>query len=464
MAEKVVMPKQGNSVESCVIDEWKKKEGDEVGLGDILCEVETDKSTIEVESTAAGTLLKILRPEGDDVPVMLPIAIIGKSGEDISALLAEAGQAAQAPAEGAGAASPASSPAPAAAPAQPAVQTAVPDAPAAAPTASGELKASPRAKGLAAKTGVDLSVLAPTGPKGRIIERDVKAAAAGRQPLTPSALAAMGPGVEAPAWGSGIGGRVLARDLKKKVAAAGVSMASELAFPGKTVEIPVKGIRKVTAKRMLESISTTAQLTLSAAADATALMGLRAKFKASDAALGVQKITVNDLVMFAVAHTLRSFPEFNAHWLGDRIVQYESVHLGMAVDTPKGLMVANIRNADSLSLRGLSAEAKRLVDICRAGKAQPDDISGSTFSVTNVGAFGVDSFTPIVNIPEVAILGVAAVSPRPARKDGAIVFVDKIGLSLTINHQAVDGAPGARFLKALCDNIANIDMLLAVEG
>jgi pyruvate dehydrogenase E2 component (dihydrolipoamide acetyltransferase) len=456
MADKVVMPKQGNSVESCVIDEWKKKEGDAVAVGDIICEAETDKSTIEVESTAAGTILKILYKEGSDVPVMLPIAIVGTPGEDIAALIAESG--APAPAAPAAPAA-ASAAAPAAEPAK--------AEPAAAATGSAGSQAavSPRARNLAAKGGVDLSSVEPTGPKGRVIERDVKAALEGHQPLTPTALAAVGEGVVVPASGSGIGGRVLLKDLKKKVAAAGVAAAEQLGYPGNVTEIPVKGVRKVTAKRMLESMQTTAQLTLNAYADATVVKGLRAKFKAADPALGVGKITLNDLVMFAVAYTLKQFPEFNAHYLGDKIVQYDSVHLGMAVDSPKGLMVACIRNADSRSLRGLSTEAKRLVDIIRDGKAQPDDISGSTFSVTNVGAFGINTFTPIINIPEVAILGVAAVEPRPVRREnGSIEFVDMMGLSLTINHQAVDGAPGAKFLKSLCDNIANIDMLLAVEG
>jgi len=202
MADKVVMPKQGNSVESCVIDEWKKKEGDAVAVGDIICEAETDKSTIEVESTAAGTILKILYKEGADVPVMLPIAIVGTPGEDIAALIAESG--APAPAAPAAPAA-ASAAAPAAEPAK--------AEPAAAATGSAGSQAavSPRARNLAAKGGVDLSSVEPTGPKGRVIERDVKAALEGHQPLTPTALAAVGEGVVVPASGSGIGGRVLLR-------------------------------------------------------------------------------------------------------------------------------------------------------------------------------------------------------------------------------------------------------------
>lgn len=490
MAVKIVMPKQGNSVESCVIDEWKKKEGDTVAVGDIICEAETDKSTIEVESTADGTVLKILYKEGDDVPVMLPIMIVGNPGEDISALLSEsdpkasdagsdkepvaaaaveAAVSSQAEQVSSAVSSKDSSPAVQAQAASASVARAESGAGFVAQETAGKngfVAVSPRARALAAKGGIDAAAVAPTGPKGRVIERDVKGALEGRQPLTPAALAALAAdgGAVAPAFGSGIGGRVLVRDLKKRVAAEGVRAAEELAFPGVIAEVAVKGVRKVTAKRMLESMQTTAQLTLNAYADATVVKGLREKFKAADPQLGVGKITLNDMVMFAVSYTLRQFPELNAHFLGDKIVQYESVHLGMAVDTPKGLMVACIRNADSRSLRGISAESKRLVDICRAGKAQPDDISGSTFSVTNLGAFGISTFTPVLNIPEVAILGIAAVEPRPVRKGESVEFVDMMGLSLTINHMAIDGAPGARFLKALCDNIANLDMILAVEG
>ena len=241
MAEKVVMPKQGNSVESCVIDEWKKKEGDTVEVGEILCEAETDKSTIEVESTAAGTILKILYQEGDDVPVMLPIAIVGQSGEDISALLAEAGASSDS----------AKADAPAAA--EPAKEVVVEKKAETveATGAVGTTMASPRARNLAAGSGLDLSGVAPTGPKGRIIERDVKSALEGHQPLTPTALAAVQQGTEVPAFGSGIGGRVLLRDLKKKVAAAGVAAAEQIAFPGNVTEVPVKGVRKVTAKRKI---------------------------------------------------------------------------------------------------------------------------------------------------------------------------------------------------------------------
>lgn len=454
MATQVVMPKQGNSVESCIIVEWKKKVGDSVAVGDVLCAAETDKSTIDVESTAAGTLLALLYEEGADVPVMLPIAVIGEPGERVEEVKASA------PAE------PTATPEAAPSAAEtPTVQVA-----AATPVATGVPAngASPRARVLAGSMGVPLEALSATGPKGRIIERDVVNACG--QPLSPAAkAAALASGQLPPASGSGIGGRVLAADLLSAQPVVSVAVCAEAGtavcggdFPGPVIEIPVRGVRKVTARRMMESIHGTCQLTLHTFADATALKRLRAGFKASNPDLGLTKITINDLVLFAVARTLVQFPEFNAHFLGDKIVQFQQVHLGMATDTPRGLLVPVIRNAAKLSLADLSAMAKKLAVSCMEGTAAPDDLTGSTFTVSNVGSFGVEAFTPVLNVPEVAILGVGGITLKPVEgKDGTVSFVPHIGLSLTIDHQAVDGAPGARFLQALTTNIAAIDLLLA---
>jgi pyruvate dehydrogenase E2 component (dihydrolipoamide acetyltransferase) len=177
----------------------------------------------------------------------------------------------------------------------------------------------------------------------------------------------------------------------------------------------------------------------------------------------LNKVTINDLILFAVSRTLLEFPAFNAHFLGDKMLRFSHVHLGVATDTPKGLLVPVVRNSDMLSLRQLSEETKALIDKCKEGSAQPDVLSGSTFTVSNVGAFGIDAFTPVLNVPEVAILGVGGITLTPVEdEDGDIVFIEKIGLSLTMDHQAVDGADAARFLKALMDNIASIDLLLAL--
>lgn len=441
MAQQVVMPKQGNTVESCIIVEWNVKVGDQVSIGDVICSAETDKSTIDVESTAEGTVLALLFQEGDEAPVMEAIAVVGEKGEKVE-LAASSEQAAAEPKD--------------ASVAEVKSETVAP----ASVTAQSAQGSSPRARNLASSLGIPVDTLSATGPKGRIIERDVLSAVS--QPLTPAAKeAALKDGILAPKTGSGIGGRVLASDLAKPAAAAAQAPAAPV--EGTVTEIPVKGVRKVTARRMMESIHGTCQLTLHAFADATALKRLRAGFKASKEELGLAGITINDLMLFAVSRTLTQFPAFNAHFLGDKILQFSSVHLGMATDAPRGLLVPVIRDSQALSLKDISVEVKRLVAKCFEGTATPDELSGSTFTVSNVGSFGIEAFTPVLNIPEVAILGVGTIVPKPVEaKDGSVSFVPHIGLSLTMDHQAVDGADAARFLKALMENIASIDLLLAL--
>ena len=439
MAQQVVMPKQGNTVESCIIVEWNVKVGDQVAIGDILCSAETDKSTIDVESTADGTILALLYEEGDEAPVMEAIAVVGEKGEKVEIATSSKKSASDATVAK--------------------VETSEPVVPVSttAQTAQGS---SPRARNLASSLGIPLASLSATGPKGRVIERDVLSASS--QPLTPAARqAALKDGILAPKEGSGIGGRVLASDLQK-----GQPVATSLPVApveGTVTEIPVKGVRKVTARRMMESIHGTCQLTLHAFADATALKRLRAGFKGSKEDLGLSGVTINDLMLFAVSRTLTQVPAFNAHFLGDKILQFSSVHLGMATDAPRGLLVPVIRDSQALSLKAISVEVKRLVAKCFDGSATPDELSGSTFTVSNVGSFGIEAFTPVLNVPEVAILGVGTIVPKPVEaKDGSVSFVPHIGLSLTMDHQAVDGADAARFLKALMDNIASIDLLLAL--
>lgn len=444
MAQQVVMPKQGNSVESCIIVEWKVQLGDAVALGDVLCSAETDKSTIDVESTAEGVVLARLFEEGAEVPVMVPIAVIGQKGEQVATSV---------PAE----------PKSEEVKASLNVSVAADEKPVA--TAQEAIGASPRAKQLAASLGIPLSSLSPTGPKGRIIERDVVSAKG--QPLSPVAKQqALETGLAAPQSGSGIGGRVLSSDLVAKpveAASASAVVATPIPSADDITEIPVKGVRKVTARRMMESIHSTCQLTLHAYADARALKRLRAGFKASKVELGLNGITINDLVLFAVSRTLTQFPAFNAHFLGDKMLRFAHVHLGVATDTAKGLLVPVLKNSDLLSLKQISEGTKGLVNKCKAGTAAPDELSGSTFTVSNVGSFGIEGFTPVLNIPEVAILGVGTITLKPIEdEDGDVIFVEHIGLSLTMDHQAVDGADAARFLKALMDNIASIDLLLAL--
>lgn len=452
MATEILMPKLGNTVESCLLLEWKKQEGDAVKPGEILCEVETDKAAFEVEAEHEGTLLKLLFENGEDIPVLTPIALIGQPGEDISGFITEKPRIDSQEEKSAVTEMPER-------PSQ--ILSSTPPTAAQAPPVTGESGISPRARHLATAKGVNISGLTGTGPEGRIIERDVLAALAEREPLTPAAIAALvEQGRQAPAAGSGIGGRVITADLMKEQAPV-VLEGAPVEFPGAFKDIPVKGVRKIIAGRMLESLQTTAQVTLNASADASHLLAYRTRLKASPEEMALSGITINDLVLYAVAHTLPHFPFLNAHFLGETIREFEHVHLGIAVDMPRGLMVPSIRNADALSLKALAIESKRLITACQEGSILPDELTGGTFTVTNLGALGIESFTPVLNPPEVGILGVCAIQPKAVMSGNEVTHVPHIGLSFTFDHRAVDGAPAARFLQALSTAIAHFDLLLA---
>ena len=443
MATIVVMPQLGNSVESCIIVEWMIAEGDSVAVDQTLASIETDKSTMEVPSTAEGTVLKILWEEGDEVPVKDPLIIVGEPGEDISGLVPGGDDA---PVEDA-----------------PEKATAAPEqaAPAfATERATGAV--SPRARALAASAGLDTATITEgSGPHGRVIERDVAAAIAAGPVLTSAARAA---GVSA-TEGTGIGGRVSVADAGRTPEAAPAAPAAPVAapagadFPGASTTAPLKGVRKVVAKRMMESLTTTAQLTLNTTANAAGILALRKKVKNADEALGLNKITLNDLVCFAVSRTLPKYPVFNAHLEDGVLTQFEQVHLGFACDTPRGLLVPVIRSAQALGLKAFSHEAKRLAGGAIDGTLSPDFLSGGTFTVSNIGSFGIETFTPVINLPQTAILGVGAITPRPTvTADGTIGVEQRLNLSLTIDHQVIDGADGARFLADLVAAIENIDV------
>ena len=441
MATIVVMPQLGNSVESCIIVEWMIAEGDTVAVDQTLASIETDKSTMEVPSTAAGTVLKLLWEEGDEVPVKDPLIIVGEPGEDISGLVpgADAAPADAAPAEQA------SAPEQVAAPAF------------ATERATGAV--SPRARALAASHGVDASAITEgSGPHGRVIERDVAAAIAAGPVLTSAARAA---GVSA-TEGTGIGGRVSVADegrAAEAAPAAAVAAPAGADYPGASTSTPLKGVRKVVAKRMMESLTSTAQLTLNTTANAAGILAMRKKVKNADEALGLNKITLNDLVCFAVSRTLLKYPVFNAHLEDGVLTEFEQVHLGFACDTPRGLLVPVIRSAQSLGLKAFSDEAKRLAGGAIDGTLPPDYLGGGTFTVSNIGSFGIETFTPVINLPQTAILGVGAITPRPAlAPDGTVGVEQRLNLSLTIDHQVIDGADGARFLRDLVAAIENIDV------
>ncbi|MBI1882261.1 MAG: 2-oxo acid dehydrogenase subunit E2 [Chloroflexi bacterium] len=457
MATAVVMPKQGQSVESCLIVGWKKAIGDQVTAGESLCEVETDKALLEVESPASGILLALFLEVGAEVPVLTNIAAIGEPGEDVSSL-----RPAGAKDESAGT--------PAVIPDAATVSTPKPEV---VPVIMAETSVntfvgiSPRARNLAKQKGLAVTGLQGSGPGGRIIERDVQAALAQQPLMTPLARTMLTQGgYTVPRHGSGVSGRIMAGDLLEAATQPPVSDQGILApVPAAEDEvqlIPVKGTRKLIAARMLNSLQTTAQLTLNASADARALLAYRKRLKDSPEALGLAKVTVNDLILFAVARTLSQFPGLNATFSDDTISQYKNVHLGFAVDTPRGLMVPVIRQANTLSLKQIAQEAKRLATACLDSTISADEMNGGTFTVTNLGSFGIESFTPVLNPPQVAILGVGNVNLKPVEVDGEVQFRPHLGLSLTINHQVVDGAPAARFLQTFVQRMAAFELLLAL--
>ena len=434
MANVVIMPRQGQSVESCIITTWQKKEGDKVAVGDILFSYETDKSAFDEPSQFEGTVLKLLFAEGDVVPCLEGVCIIGEEGEDISALAGAAAVEEAAPAE------------------EVKKEEAAPvEAVVTAPAAEGDrVFISPRAKILALKTGCDLSKVAPTGPHGRIIERDVnKALDAGFTTTTDKIEAFLNgtlvveeeKAVEAPA-------------AEAPVAAA-VPAADDLRA---YVEEPFSNVRKVIAKSMHASLSEMAQLTLNSSFDATALLAYRDKLKTGAEAVGLGKITINDMVMYAVSRVLPNHPEINANVVDNTFRKFKHANIGMAVDTDRGLLVPVIFGSEKLTLSELAAKTKEAAGKAREGKLSPDDMSGGSFTVSNLGSMGVESFTPVINPPQTAILGVCCTTNR-VKADGSVY--PAMGLSLTFDHRAVDGAPAAKFLKELCTALENFDLLLA---
>ncbi len=436
MATLVIMPRQGQSVESCVITEWKKKKGDAVAEGDVLFSYETDKSSFDEPATVSGTLLEVFAEEGDDVPCLDPVCIIGAEGEDISALMPKA-SAEEAPAE---AASPAEEKKEEAKKEEVVVATESADK-------DGLMKISPRAKNLANKTYADLSQATPTGPNGRIIERDVNRLLDNGQRLTPeqyetfmkTGVAPTAAAIEAPA-------------------AAEAAVAAPVA---EYEDVKLSNVRKVIAKSMHESLSSMAQLTLNASFDATQIMEYRALLKKNAEGMGLGNITFNDMVLFAVAKTLKNHKDCNAHFLGDKMRYFNNVNLGIAVDTERGLLVPTVFGADKMSLNELSANAKTVIKAAQGGSISPDLLSGGTFTVTNLGAMGIESFTPVINPPQTCILGVCNITRRVKEVNGQDVFYNAMGLSLTFDHRALDGAPAARFLKELCTNLENFNLLMA---
>ena len=439
MAIPVLMPRQGQSVETCIIGEWYKKKGDAVKVGDILFSYETDKASFEEEAKADGILLDVFFAEGDEVPVLVNVAVIGNAGESIDEFrpggqaatqVAEVAAVAEVKAEAVGA---------------PEVKTVA--------ETSGKVKISPRAKNTAEKLGVAYQQLAGSGPEGRIIERDIEAAAQTLPKLTPLAQeVAKAEGMKAGEAATGLGGKAVAKDL-----------ISYNPVYGDDFEVKkLTNMRKLIAKAMHTSLQNSAQLTHHMSADARTIMALRKKFKkALDAGQITQNITINDLVCFAVIKALKKFPQVNTHFIGDSMRWFKKVHLGLAVDTDRGLMVPAIKNADDLSLEGLSAQMQNIAAQCRKGNVNPELLApeAASFTISNLGNYGVEMFTPVINIPQTAILGVCTIIPRPKDLgDGVYGFVPMMGLSLTYDHQALDGGEATLFLKEIKEQIENLSI------
>ena len=443
----VFMPKNGQSVESCIVSEFKVKVGDTVKAGDVLFSYETDKASFDEEAKVDGTVLAIFWNDGDELPVLQNVMVIGKPGDSFAEFDPKASAAP--------AAAPAATATPAAAPAATPAAT-----PAAAPAAAVVAGApvSPRARKLAEEKGVNTAAIAGTGPHGRIIERYVIAAAAAQGPLTGLAKAKMAEGGLVAGPGTGLAGTVKGSDLK-------VWKANHTEIAGEGEEFEVKkmsNMRKIIAKSMYNSLQNSAQLTHMLGADARKVQAIRKKAKKAleEGKIDVN-ITINDLVCYAVIKALLKFPNVNSHCLGDAMRLFRNVNLGIAVDTERGLMVPAVKNANDLNIIGLSKNLKKVAEDCKKGSISPDLLSSeaASFTVSNLGGFGVEYFTPIINVPQSAILGVGTIVARP--KDlgnGVYAFVPYMGLSLTYDHRAIDGGEATKFLKQVAVEIENLEV------
>ena len=414
MAHTVIMPRQGQSVESCILGKWHKNKGEPVAAGDLLFTYETDKSTFDEYSKEAGTLLEIFFIEGDDVPCLANVCAIGSPGEDVSGFANQP----EPPGETE------KFPAAAKTEAVPKNETETETVPAY--KNAGPLKISPRARNFAERAGIDPEIALPTGPYGRVITRDIETL------------------------------------LLNPDAAVQKSKSEPKPEPSGGFEyVKHTGIRKAIARSMSASLQNMAQLTLNSSFDASEIMGVRAKIK-ENGDRNFPNITVGDMILFAVSRVLPRHRFINAHCDENGVKLFNSVNLGVAVDTERGLMVPTLFGAEKMSLAQISGNVKKLAALCREGKINPDALTGGTFTVTNLGALGVESFTPVINPPQTAILGVCSAVERPVVRNGALTAYPAIGLSLTFDHRAVDGAPAARFLADLVNFLENFTVSLAL--
>ena len=434
MAEKVLMPKAGITVEECIITEWVKRVGDSVSVGDILFHYETDKATFECESTATGEILAILKGEGDEVPVLEAVCIIGEPGESYS-LDDESCS-------------------------EPDENTSSPDnnitshESTMASTLSSHkvedsdfIRISPRARMAASKSGVNPAYAIPTGPAGRIIEGDIRLLER-----------------------TNFGGDSLVASQMDSNPNAGASEPTHKELDVSSManeyeDIKFSSMRKATSKAMLSSLSTMAQVTNQHSFDGTTLINIRKRIKESGEAFGLTNISYNDMIIFAVSRIIHNHPDLNAHKLENNTIRrYKNVHIGIAVDTPKGLYVPVVRNANHLTLDEIALETKRVATLCQEGNVAPDLFVGGTFTISNLGALGVETFTPVINPPQTAILGVCGITTKVREVGDKLEGYSAMGLALTYDHCVIDGWPASLFLKELCQTLENFDLMLIKEN
>ena len=425
MSSQVVMPRMGLTMEEGTLVGWRKAEGQPVKAGEPLFEIETDKSTVEVEASESGVLGRILVQVGETVPVGTPIALLVKEGEVVPAGAAPA--AAAVPAAAAESAGPA-----------PAAQSR-------AASQAGKVKASPAARSLAKKLGVDLAAASATGPGGRVVAWNVRAlesaAPAKATPLAARAAAELGVDLAA-VQGSGPGGRITRQDVEH----AGQKPAPS----GGTIR-PFTRIEQVMAARMVASFTSAPHFYLHVTVDARPLVALRAQLKAKLEQRDGVRLTYTDLLVYFCARVLAHHPEVLSQWTPQGMRLLDRVHVGVAVDSERGLLVPVIRDADRLGLAGISRALAELTGRARSGSLLPAEQEEGVFTLSNLGAFGVDAFDAVLNPPQSAILAVGRIKEMPLVEDGKVVPAAQLTLSLSVDHRVLDGARAARFLGELAE-------------
>jgi len=439
MAKTIVMPKVGISVESCILTKWHKKKGDSINIDDLLFSYETDKVTAEELAQDTGVLLEILVEEGTDVVVLEAVAVIGSVDEDITELLKTVKKTEQATVSN---------------------KTETVEVTKDKKAALGEgtinafatedFKASPRAKQRAVKSGVNLKYVKGSGPEGRIIERDVIAMKDGSMVFTSAALAKEGTysNIES----TGLGAKITTNDLN-----------NAKAVTGEVEIVKLSNIRQVIAKSVTYSLNSMAQLTNSTSFDATSIVEFRSMLKNKKDSVE-SGISLNDIIIYVVSKTLKNHKDLNAHLIDDALYYFKNVHMGIAVDTARGLLVPTLLNVDSMSLIEVSQKAKELIESAKNGTISLDLLSGATFTISNLGSMGIESFTPIINAPQTGILGVCAIIEKVKTTNKKLETYPAMGLSLSYNHQVIDGAPAARFTLELKNNLEKFKEFLNEQG